>query len=311
MMSSIYETGVQATAGQQAGSTLAEPGPSTGNAALLAWPADSPHLRRRARRLSLELGLPVLENSLGEGRAVVLVTHQGLALGASAECRWHGLQAAYLPDLTALQVGSPARGGIDQPLVKALASQKRRRERLTVCDAMAGFGEDAWLMAGLGHRVVCIERSPAVFAVLRDAWSRAELLQPGIALRVRPILAEAAEVLVSINQRRSALGTACLHGPEPLLPRPDVVYLDPMFPLPRKKRRAERKAMQVLRRHVLAEAGEGQEEAILSLALRTANDRVVVKRPLRAAPLASGDIQPTHRVPGKSVRYDIYLSKHS
>jgi 16S rRNA (guanine1516-N2)-methyltransferase len=81
--------------------------------------------------------------------------------------------------------------------------------------------------------------------------------------------------------------------------RAEVVYLDPMYPAGRKT--AERKPLRTLRMLV----GDDSDAAgLLDAARKAAIRRVIVKRPLRAAPLAE---KPHHTHEGKAVRYDVYL----
>jgi 16S rRNA (guanine1516-N2)-methyltransferase len=77
-----------------------------------------------------------------------------------------------------------------------------------------------------------------------------------------------------------------------------------MFPAKRKKSAAVRKEMRLLRLLV----GE-QEDApdLLSVAREVATERVVVKRPVDAAPLAPG---PSASYAGKLIRYDVYRTRH-
>jgi 16S rRNA (guanine1516-N2)-methyltransferase len=82
--------------------------------------------------------------------------------------------------------------------------------------------------------------------------------------------------------------------------RPDVVYLDPMFP-ERAKSAASKKEMQVCR----ALAGDDSDaQELFAIAMRSARYRVVVKRWLLADPLGG---PPSHQYPGQSTRYDVYV----
>ena len=86
------------------------------------------------------------------------------------------------------------------------------------------------------------------------------------------------------------------------LEAPDVVYLDPMFPL-RKRSALAKKEMRVLRRLVGDDEDAGE---LLEVARRAARRRVVVKRTPEAPPLAAA---PTMSYRGKLVRYDVYLAR--
>ena len=87
--------------------------------------------------------------------------------------------------------------------------------------------------------------------------------------------------------------------------RPEVIYLDPMFP-PRTKSAKVKKEMRLF--HQLLGA-DPDAEAMLPLARQVASRRVVVKRP-RLAPLLHPDISCHHSLKGKANRFDIYLPEH-
>jgi 16S rRNA (guanine1516-N2)-methyltransferase len=83
--------------------------------------------------------------------------------------------------------------------------------------------------------------------------------------------------------------------------RPDIIYLDPMFP-------ARQKSAQVKKEMVLLQRLLPPEQDTLSLfrqALACAAKRVVVKRPRLASNLA--DQAPSYSITGKSSRFDIYV----
>src|SRR5436190_24267612 len=86
-----------------------------------------------------------------------------------------------------------------------------------------------------------------------------------------------------------------------LTTRPEIIYLDPMFP-ERKKSAAVKKEMVLLQQLV---GDDLDADALFHLALTCANNRVVVKRPRLAEPIAG--IRPNFSITGKSSRFDIYL----
>ncbi len=81
----------------------------------------------------------------------------------------------------------------------------------------------------------------------------------------------------------------------------DVISLDPMFPRTGKSA-AAKKEMALFRKLFLR--GGGDEGELLAWALDRPVARVVVKRPPRAEYL--GGCVPSHQLPGKAVRYDVY-----
>ena len=82
--------------------------------------------------------------------------------------------------------------------------------------------------------------------------------------------------------------------------RPDVVYLDPMFP-GRTKSAAVKKKFQLI--HGLERPTEPlDEESLLQAALAARPRKVVIKRPVKGPYLAG--VKPSHSIAGKAVRYD-------
>lgn len=174
-----------------------------------------------------------------------------------------------------------------------------------VVDATAGLGADAFHLAAKGARVTLIERSPVLAALLDDALTAAGAGALGeaaqqTATRLRLVVGEAVEVLD---------GRA--------IPAAGVVYLDPMFTAVSGSA-APPKGMAVLRRLLAAEeaaagpetAGPepgGQEAELLRSARAAAGKRVVVKRGLRAEPLAG--VAPSGSLRGRTVRYDLYAPR--
>ncbi|NNM58927.1 MAG: class I SAM-dependent methyltransferase [Legionellales bacterium] len=124
-----------------------------------------------------------------------------------------------------------------------------------VVDATAGLGRDAFILASLGCQVTLIEQHPIVAALLRDGLLR--LLQ-NQALSMELIQANAISMLDTLEQK------------------PDVVYLDPLFP-PRTKSALVKKDMQILQR--LTHGDMTDNQLLFQAALRCATKRVVVKRP--------------------------------
>ena len=176
------------------------------------------------------------------------------------------------------------RGGHSEPLGRAVGVNKR--PGLSVVDATAGLGRDSFVLADLGCAVSLVERSPLVFALLRDGISRAAgsddpwLRQ--VAGRMALYLGDSASWLAGLDSS------------------PDVIYLDPMFPARKKSARVKKEMW--LFQHLLTKT---QDEAeLLAQALSSASWRVVVKRPARAEPL-NGE-KPHHAIEGKTVRFDVY-----
>ena len=254
--------------------------------AITVIPADDDALASRARALAAKLALPLIDDpaTAADAELRLLVTPAGLALEAT-----RGDLAAGRPmriDLTRLDTSTGHGRSLRQPLLRAVGLRKGQAHRPHVVDATAGLGEDAWLLAAAGCRVDAVERHGVVAALLRDAVARAASSQPEAAARVAVTHADGQAHLRALADASPAL-------------RPEVVYLDPMFPAARRAR--ERKPLRMLRRLVGDDADAGE---LLDAALAVATRRVVVKRPGKAPPLTDRAPDATHR--GRAVRYDVY-----
>jgi 16S rRNA (guanine1516-N2)-methyltransferase len=187
--------------------------------------------------------------------------------------------------------------GKNQTLGKALGLKAHPSP--TVIDATAGMGVDAFIMASLGCRVRAFERSEVVFSLLQDGYRRLLEHEPteckqnerelqAIAGRLSFECCDAVVVLSNLANED----------------RPDLIYLDPMFPEEgRAKTALPKKGMQTFRR-LIGEENDTLE--LLKVALNCAKKRVVVKRPIHSPNLEIGR-KPTHVFLGKSTRFDMYL----
>jgi 16S rRNA (guanine1516-N2)-methyltransferase len=180
-------------------------------------------------------------------------------------------------------------GGKGQMIAKAVGVRGGVYPR--VLDATAGLGGDGFVLASLGCQVTLLERVAAVRALLDD----------GLAQARRYALAQDADLL-QVLERLSLVETdAAAYLPKLTeANRPDVVYLDPMFPV-RSKSALVKKEMRVF--HSLV-GQDTDADGLLAAALSCARYRVVVKRPRLAPPLAGA--APNHVLEGKSNRYDLY-----
>ncbi len=179
-------------------------------------------------------------------------------------------------------------GGKSQLIAKAVGLNKGIHP--TILDATTGLGADAFVLASLGCSITMLERSPLIALLLEDGLVRAlqmAELKP-ILQRMQLICADSVEYMANIAEEN----------------RPDIVYLDPMFP-ERSKTAKVKKEMTFF--HDLVGFAQDENE-LLNIALRTATKRVVVKRPKSASPLAGSlaERAPNFEFAGKSSRYDIY-----
>ncbi|USN46545.1 MAG: class I SAM-dependent methyltransferase [Pseudobdellovibrionaceae bacterium] len=158
-----------------------------------------------------------------------------------------------------------------------------------VIDATAGFCTDALVLAASGFDVVAVEKNSLVVELVRDGMVRAA--QAGI-----ETLAKCLNHLKLVEANSIQFLEAL-----PVHQRPQVIYLDPMFPDPKKPAKSK-KQMQVLQEN---DPVDGESDVLLlERALQVATHRVVVKRPIKAPELKTGY---QHQFKGRSIRYDMYL----
>jgi 16S rRNA (guanine1516-N2)-methyltransferase len=170
------------------------------------------------------------------------------------------------------------------PLARAVG---RKQPLPRIVDATAGLGRDAYVLASLGYEVVAVERCAILHAMLANGLARAAAEiggGSGASKRLRLVARDGRDYLRNLPREQL----------------PDVVYMDPMFPS-RGKAALVKKELQFLQRLLGAEA---DAESLFEVAMSVATRRVVVKRPVKAPPLAAG---PNYQVRGGRVRWDVYL----
>ena len=122
-----------------------------------------------------------------------------------------------------------------------------------------------------------------MFALVDSAWQAAEGVPAEIGQRLTFREAEARDVVAQIE--------AVDHG----------VYIDPMYPPPKRASAKPRRELQVLRAWL---APDTDTRPIVEAARERAA-RVVVKRPHHADPLVP---RPSHTIESKLVRFDVYVN---
>lgn len=242
-------------------------------------------LYAQASTLAEELALPFTRDPIDDGFTYLLVlTPDRLALHSRSA---DSMGPVYV-DFTqgALRHRRRYGGGRGQPLAKAVGL--KRGSNPNVLDATAGLGRDGFVLACLGCRVRLLERSPILAALLRQGLRHA---------------AADKEIGVWIQQRLqltcadSRMYMAALQANQ----RPEVVYLDPMYPH-RSKTALVKKEMRLLRRLI---GDDNDADQLLAAALQCARRRVTVKRPRLASTLEGP--KPDATITAKNTRFDIYL----
>jgi len=220
---------------------------------------------------------------------VFLQYKQGLALAQVAEDNLLSVRADF--SSSTVNYRRQKGGGKGQMIAKAIGLNSTTAPH--VYDATAGLGGDSFVLASLGCSVTMTERVPEVNALLADGlrvaheWG-SEKDQSLVAILKRMTLVEsdAAEYMQTLDD----------------VEKPEVVYLDPMFPQ-RKKSTQVKKEMQVFHQLI---GTDSDADLLLKIAQESAQKRVVVKRP-RIAPFLAGQ-EPNYLLEGKSNRFDVYLS---
>lgn len=265
---------------------------------------------RAAAQVATDLGLPFVENPLQQNyEMLVVATPARLELRVVAgDPAIRGGRAVWV-DLEGIDTESGAGRALTQPIAKAVGLRGEKYTPVTVIDATAGWGKDMWLLVSLGCRVLAVERSAIVSALLRDGCTRVGVRRPEVLERVRLVTADSRHLLRQIAQLRQAEALRSEKvDSEQELPedvrsflRPDVVYLDPMFAGAESRKTAEKKSLRVLRRLVGSDDDAGE---LFAWAMHVAEKRVVVKRPAKHG-LDFG-VKPVATHEGKGFCFDVY-----
>ena len=248
------------------------------NISVFIAPAQGEDEKNRLQQAADKWSLPVTEVQ-PEGLAVIIEEGK-LSVKDFAEPKQLGVFVDFLSgsSLYRQQHG----GGKKEPIAKAIGV--KGADTPAVLDATPGLGRDAFVLASLGCRVVMMERSPVVAALLEDGLIRLAEQEPDFARRFRLVHGNSIEKMVSLDEDI------------------DAVYLDPMFPH-RKKSALVKKEMRVFQQLL---GSDDDADGLLAPARALAKQRVVVKRPAYAEPLAG--VPPTMAIESKKHRFDVYLS---
>lgn len=217
----------------------------------------------------------------------LVYTKQGLALRLSNEPTWGDILVDF--DSDALNYRKQYGGGRSEALVKAIGI--KANEGLSVIDCTAGMGSDSFIMASVGAKVLMLERSPVIAALLEDALIRIKEL-PALSENLKLIKTDATDYLLQERERNKGQAIA------------DVIYLDPMFPH-KKKSALVKKEMRAFQQLLGEDTDSGK---LLDAALTCASKRVVVKRPSYAEPIeVQSGRSPSATIESKKHRFDVYI----
>ncbi len=173
------------------------------------------------------------------------------------------------------------------PLLKAMGGAGR-----SVLDLTAGWGQDALHLARDGFKVCAIERHSSLVLMLQTAHQQIE--DCVLHQRLQFVCADAAKDVPILLAEKQLLFSPF-----------DVIYLDPMFP-PKQRQSAAVKQPVVLLQALSGAYSDAEDLRLLKQARSLKAQRVVVKRPLKAAPI--GCFAPSGTIKGKLVRFDIYTA---
>jgi SAM-dependent methyltransferases related to tRNA (uracil-5-)-methyltransferase len=150
-----------------------------------------------------------------------------------------------------------------------------------VLDLSVGMAIDSIFLTQLGFKVIGVERSPVLFALLTEAFARTQKEY----LKDYQLYFD--DSLNFLKTKKSEIAV-------------DSIYFDPMYPH-KKKSALPKQEMMVFRDLVGSDADASE---VLREALTWNVKRVVVKRPMQAEELLPGV---RHSFEGKVVRYDTYV----
>ena len=200
----------------------------------------------------------------------------------------------------------------DFPEDSSLLSSPAVKSQYTVIDATAGLGQDSFLLAAAGFSVEMYEQDPIIAALLQDALERGSK-NAALATVISNMHLYKQDSVSALKDHAYALGITHPSGEaqSPIadndsfaqtnLRKPEVIYLDPMFPA-RTKSAAVKKKFQLL--HQLEHPCENEIE-LFEAARMLRPHKIVVKRMLKGPYLANK--KPSYSIKGKAIRYDCYV----
>ncbi len=166
-------------------------------------------------------------------------------------------------------------------LKKALG---KNTNQLAIFDATAGLLTDTMIFLSLGHKVVAVEQSKILFSLVNDAILRAEKDIPELK-NLKFINGNSIDIYKEKNYK-------C-----------DVIYLDPMYPRPKKNLKKSGN-LETIKQILKLENLDKNNDEIISMFLESNYRKIIVKRPLKSDKTHSNI---NYQVKGKTTRFDIYL----
>lgn len=248
-------------------------------AGLKVWGNDSED--SDGEKLAARLGVPfVVQEDPPDAEWLLFFDDDRLYLHSGRHPEFKPLAVDYLEGDFARRWRSATKNDM---LVKAIGLKKGVR---TVCDATCGLGYDAFFLATFKDlEVTACERSAVPAELVLDALAR---VRDTGRFENSPLYFHFGDSLEFLESRPESF---------------DAVFLDPMYPREEGESAKPRKEMLLFAELV---GKDLDSEKLFSAAWKAARKRVVVKRADNAPEITSAR-QPDYVVPGKTVRFDIYL----
>lgn len=242
-----------------------------------------PHWEAMANALARRLNLPLASSRQEICDYLLIVTPDYIGLQKTA-----ATSSPLYVDFLRGKINYRAQHASIKNELLARAMGLKGKTHPSIVDATGGLAGDSFTLASLGFEVTLLERSPIIHTLVADGIQRAQK-DPRIASSVNRMHLVRADAMTWLQDLKAQN-------------RPDIIYLDPMFP-ERKKSALPKQKMLILHDIV----GEDNDaEALLKAALACAQKRVVVKRPRLADILAISPV-PSFSLTGSSSRFDVYL----
>lgn len=164
----------------------------------------------------------------------------------------------------------------DQHLLKAF--KDKQKPISSILDVTAGWCRDSFILAQNGYDVCAVEQSDLIYFLTQHSLTH-YLKHHSLHLKLHH-----ANALNYLNTLKEL---------------PSAIYLDPMFPSSNHQAK-NKKEIQLLQ----SVTSNLDIEPLFQLALESAQQRVVVKRPLRSEFL--NQLKPSFQFKGKTIRFDVY-----
>lgn len=225
-------------------------------------------IRARAERLAHDLGLPFFAEPPSAQLSrqfeflVEVAPHRVQVTQRKHAAPAKRMSPVYV-DFVRGALAHRTKFGNDQRSPMARAVGVGKEPNLSVLDATGGLGKDAFVLASLGCRVTLVERNPVVHALLRDGLQRLRDADTGKEweANLQLVHADSTQYLLALPEEE----------------RPDVIYIDPMYPHPKRRQKALTKIGMQLARALVGDDADANR--LLEIAQQVARKRVVVKRP--------------------------------